>query len=102
MKNKSMLTLILGVIDGLVGLSLILSVEQYSLFFIPVSALAVGKGLFSVFTSWEKNFKFDVMGWLDLLAGFLLFLTYFGIVYEEYFYLGLLMIGKGIFSLLLL
>jgi hypothetical protein len=64
-----------------------------------LAAIAVVKGLYSVATAAFSSFYFDMLGWLDLIVGALLFLTVFGVHFPWFLWIGVFMAAKGVYSI---
>ena len=95
------LMLILGVIDIFVGTVLALSgfMSMQGVFFIfIVSIFCLLKGIYSTGAAAANGFYFDILGWFDLSAGLFLLLSYFGIYMGIFFFFGIAVMFKGLYS----
>jgi len=93
----------LGLIDLLFGIILAVSgLVDFSgsslVFFLFI--LAFIKGVYSILTATAAGFYFDLLGMFDLLSGVFLFLVFSGIQFHFFVYLGIIVILKGIYSIL--
>lgn len=99
-----MFLVILGLVDIIVGI--ILGVSGFfdfvgiSIIFI-IGIIAVLKGIYSVVTALASGFYFDLLGVFDIISGILIYLAYSGIVYGFFVYIGIIMIIKGLYSLVM-
>lgn len=64
-----------------------------------LAVIALIKGIYSVLAGFASGFFLDVLGWLDLLVGALLFLSTIGISFKWFFWIGIFMVLKGIYSI---
>ncbi|MBI4181889.1 MAG: hypothetical protein HY520_02895 [Candidatus Aenigmarchaeota archaeon] len=83
--------LLLGTILGLPG----------SEFLFWFTILFFLKGLYSVGTALAAGFFMDFMGYLDLLGALFLLLLYWGIAPGWVFWIGLLILIKGVYSFII-
>jgi len=93
---------VFGLVDILFGG--VLAASQYfvytgSAIIVTLAAIALIKGLYSTLTAALGGFYFDLLGWLDLIVGVLLFLTTLGIHFQWFFWIGIFMAAKGIYSI---
>ena len=92
---------ILGIIDLIIGVLLVVSpaggLVGNSIVFV-LGIIALLKGLYSVLAAAGAGFFFDILGWLDLIAGIFLLLANWGIVFGFFLYVGILMILKAFYS----
>jgi hypothetical protein len=93
---------VLGILDLVIGALLIISpgggLAGNGIVFI-FAILALLKGLYSVLAAAGAGFFFDVMGWLDLIAGFFLLLANWGFAYGFFLYVGIIMVLKAFYSI---
>lgn len=93
---------VLGVLDLIIGALLIVSpgggLAGNGIVFI-FAIIALLKGVYSVLAAGGGGFFFDVLGWLDLVAGFFLLLAQWEIVYGFFLYVGILMVLKALYSI---
>jgi hypothetical protein len=96
-----MLLFVLGVGDVLVAMAL-LSPHLFPPF---LATLLVGfsllKGSWSILTSLGVGYKLDWMGALDLLAGLCLFLLHKGFTLNIYWWIGVMLALKGVWSVII-
>jgi len=92
---------ILGILDMIFGAVLAASTfaDMASNGWVLIFAIiALIKGIYSVVAAAAAGFYLDVLGWLDLLAGLLLLLAYWGFAFPFFLYIGILLILKGLYS----
>ncbi len=98
------LLLLLGLFDLMVGAALtiltIFPVHSGGLLFY-IGLIALFKGLWSIITAAAAGFYFDILGVFDLLAGVFLLLLINGIVFGFFIYIGILVILKALYSILI-
>lgn len=88
---------ILGLIDIMSGIVLIIRPE---LFFIRIlTFFCLGKGIWSLLSSFAMGYFTDWMGAIDTLAGICLFLLMRGSSFVFFTIVGVVMIVKGLYSL---
>ena len=95
-----MIIAFLGVLDMIAGGVLMfgssLTGSGYLLF---LAILFFLKAIYSVLTALAGGFLFDVLGWLDLLSALFLLFLYWGFSFGGiFFWVGVLMLIKGIYS----
>lgn len=98
-----MLLLILSIFDLVAGAALSLcEIFPYvgSGFIGTMAGLMILKGLWSILTAAAAGFFFDLIGILDLVAGILLYLATLGLVAHFFVYIGIALILKGFYSLM--
>jgi len=96
-----MLLTILGLVDVFLG-----AVLAASPFFSYAGVAVIGtlaiialiKGLYSVLAGAAAGWYFDILGWLDLIVAVLLFLAVAGIHFQWFFWIGIFMVAKGVYS----
>jgi hypothetical protein len=99
-----MLLIILSLIDIVAGFALSLcELLPYngSSFIWFLGAFLALKGVWSILTAAAANFYFDIIGILDLVAGVLLIITTTGLVAHLFVYVGIALILKGVYSLIM-
>lgn len=93
--------ILLGIIDIVVGAFLASSgafqFKGFGLIFI-LAIISILKGLYSVLAGMGAGFYMDIMGWLDLVGGLMLLLAFWGIHFYFFFYFGIFLILKGLYS----
>jgi len=99
-----MFILIFAAIDLIIGV--VLAASPYFNFFgndfvFWLAVIGILKGLYSIVAALAAGFMYDVIGWFDLVGGFLLFLTTVGLVHYAFLYLGVVIVLKGIYSLMI-
>ena len=97
-----MLLAIFGIVDVILGGVLAASpfVTYSGAGIIAVlAAVAIIKGLYSVVTAAGGGFYFDLLGWLDLIVGVLLFLATGGVKFNWFLWIGIFMVAKGVYSI---
>lgn len=92
-----MIATILGIIDIFIGYSLMSNSFQNLFGYFAYILLA--KGILSVLGSLGSGYLFDWMGYLDIIVGTVFFLTTLKIYFTFFTAIGLLMMLKGIYSL---
>lgn len=92
-----MIAAILSIIDIFIGYSLMNNSFQNLFGYFAYILLA--KGILSVLGSLGSGYIFDWMGYLDIIVGIVLFLTTLKIYFTFFTILGILMLLKGIYSL---
>ena len=97
----SMFIILFAIVDLIVGITLAASpyfdfTGQNLVFYAAV--LGMVKGLYSVFTAMASGFMYDVIGWIDIVAGFLLLLTTWGMGSPLFLYIGVAVVLKGMYS----
>ena len=96
-----MLLVILGIVDVIAGAILAffgLPAFPGNGFVMGLAILVLVKGVLSYLMACANNFYFDVMGMLDMAAGLLLLLLFYGIGLFFFPWVGILMVIKGIYS----
>jgi hypothetical protein len=97
-----MLLWILGITDIIAGFLLSLSTlvpYNESSFVGIIAGLMIIKGVWSIITAAAANFYFDIIGMADLVGGVLLFICTLGFAAHFFIYLGLVLILKGLWSI---
>jgi len=61
--------------------------------------IGIIKGLYSTVAAAASSFYFDVLGWLDLIAGILLVLSTMDIKFTWFLWVGIFMAAKGVYSI---
>ena len=89
-----MLLLILGLLDVIVGLSILFK-EIFAGIVLALGFIALIKGIFSIIGGLMSKFFLDVLGWIDFIAGIILLLN-FSI---PFFWLAV--IAKGVYSIIM-
>lgn len=99
-----MIIAILGILDLIAGGILILG-EALSLsgssFLFWFMALFFLKAAYSILTAWGAGFYFDLLGYLDLVAAIFMLLLFWGIWFDVVFWIGILILIKGIYSFII-
>lgn len=94
---------ILGILDiiagGLLMLNGVISLEA-STFVLYLMIIMFLKSVYSIGSAVANGFFFDFMGYLDLISAILLLLAFWGISFDPFFWVGLLILVKGIYSVL--
>ncbi|MFH1445215.1 MAG: hypothetical protein ABIF08_01910 [Nanoarchaeota archaeon] len=101
MRQVPMLLFILGIIDIFAGIVLALSgfVPLAGVSFILfIGILYLLKGTYSTGTAAANGFYFDLLGWFDLAAGLFFVLTFIGLNMGIFFFLGITVMLKGLYS----
>ena len=97
-----MILTILGLVDVLLG-GVLAASPYFSYAGVAVigtlAIVALAKGVYSVLAGAAAGFYFDLMGWLDLIVAALLFITTFGVHFQWFFWIGILMAVKGVYSM---
>jgi hypothetical protein len=97
-----MIIAVLGILDiiagGVMALGGIAGAAE-SIYLLYFTAIFFLKALYSIGTALAEGFFFDVLGWLDLMAAVSLLFLYWQISFGLFFWLGMLMIIKGVYSL---
>ncbi|MBI4021627.1 MAG: hypothetical protein HY369_05270 [Candidatus Aenigmarchaeota archaeon] len=96
-----MIIAILGIIDLIAGGALILGPAlalEGSSFLFYFMILFFLKAIYSILTAVAAGFYFDLLGYLDFIAAVFLLLLFWGISPAWVFWIGLLVIIKGIYS----
>lgn len=99
-----MIIVILGILDVIAGIAVALAQLFHltgSAFALYLGVIFILKALYSILTALAAGFPFDVLGWLDLIAGIVLMLLYWGFPVSFAFWVGIIMILKGVYSILL-
>lgn len=92
---------LLDVIAGIIlGLSGFVSYTESGFVFM-IGGVLIIKGILSYLSGAAKGFYLDFMGILDIIAGSMLVLTTWGIVLFFFPYFGVLLLLKGLYSLLI-
>jgi len=96
-----MIIAVLGILDMIAGGILMFSewldlAGSQILFYFTIILFL--KALYSIGTAVGAGFYFDIMGWLDLVSSILLLLLYFGVSHGLFFWIGILILIKGIYS----
>ncbi len=86
------------VIGGLLIIFSSISLFNFAAFYFGVVILV--KGVWTVFDSLRKRFYVDILGWIDVVAGFALLLVFFDKSISLLWVFGLLLLGKGLWSIL--
>ena len=96
-----MLIFILGILDMIAGGLLWMSLGggfTGSSTIMIFAIIFILKGIFSILSGAASGFYFDVLGVMDLITGFFLLLSIWGITFGFFFYLAIAMIIKGLYS----
>ena len=96
-----MLLFILGVLDIIIAIIIWMSSGTPFTgngLVMTLGIIWILKGLYSVIASAAGKFFFDFMGWLDLIGGVFLILSFYGLSFHFFFYAALLMLLKGLYS----
>ncbi|MBL7206749.1 MAG: hypothetical protein ISS36_04085 [Candidatus Aenigmarchaeota archaeon] len=97
-----MFIIILGIIDLVVGIFLALSNNfQGSTIILYLGIIILLKALYSLGTAFGAGFYLDFLGILDLIAGILLLIVFYGIFTHFFIYIGILLALKGIYSIIM-
>ena len=99
-----MLLLLLGILDMIAGIILGLSgfvTFNESSFVLYLGIIMIVKGIVSYLTGAAKGFYMDFMGILDIIGGMLMILAATGFVLFFFPYIGLLLLLKGAYSMLI-
>jgi len=99
-----MLLAILGVLDLIGGIILALSgfiPYTGSGFIFTLGIIFIIKGIISYLSGAARGFFLDFMGILDLISGIMLILATYGFVIFFFPYIGILLILKGVYSLII-
>ena len=91
----------IAIVDVIGGLLLIfdwVSAFHTLLFYFGVIMLV--KGLWSVFDCIRKKFYFDFLGWIDVVSGATMLLIFFGWSLSFLWFLGIIILIKGLWSML--
>ena len=59
------------------------------------------KGLWSILSAASAGFFFDILGVFDLVSGLFLSLAYFGLGFDFFIYMAILMVLKGLYSFIM-
>jgi len=91
---------ILGIIDIVVGIGLVFSgsLEGVSIIFY-LAMLGIIKGIYSIISAIAGGFYYDLLGFMDLVSGILLYFAFSGSHLGFFFYIGLVMVLKGLYSM---
>ena len=90
-----MLILPFVALDVIAGLILLLGFKHFAWLF---GILVLLKGAMSVFSAVASGFYFDLMGYIDLLAGAALLLLSKNIIFGFFAILGVIILAKGALS----
>lgn len=97
-----MILTILGLIDVLLG-GVLAASSYFSYTAVAIigtlAIIALIKGIYSVLAGFAGGIYFDLMGWLDLIVAALLFLTTIGVQFQWFFWIGIFMAVKGVYSI---
>jgi hypothetical protein len=66
-----------------------------------LAVIGILKGLYSIIAALVGGFMYDVIGWFDLAGGILLWLTTMGLIHPAFLYIGIAILLKGIYSLMI-
>ncbi len=95
------LLLLAALIDMIGGLFIVLSVSSFlHSLLLYLGIIVLFKGIMSLLYSIQKSFYFDFLGWVDILSGMLLLLMFIGLPVSFVWIFGVLLLAKGIWSLL--
>ena len=99
-----MFLFILGIVDlvagTMLGMSGIIGLDGNSLVLF-LGLLMIVKGIVSYLAGAAKGFYMDFMGILDLVSGIMLILAFYGFVLFFFPYIGLLLLLKGVYSMIM-
>jgi hypothetical protein len=99
-----MLLFILGILDIIIGALLWVATGNPfagSTVVIVLGIIWFFKGIWSVISGASAGFFFDFLGIFDFLAGVFLMLSFMGMSFGFVMYLAILMVIKGLYSLLM-
>jgi len=85
---------ILNVLDILGGISLIANI---SFLLYPLGIFHFLKGAWTIYTSIQQGFFFEVLGGIDFIGGLCLILVNWHISSTYFLVIGILMVAKGVF-----
>ena len=88
---------ILGLVDIITGIMLI-TMAQFS-FLRVLAFFCIGKGLWSMLSSFAMGHFLEIMGGIDLIAGLCLFLLSSGSSVGLFVFVGITIILKGLYSM---
>ncbi len=90
----------LSAMDILAGVSILYpSLPIFgSLFYFYLALFHIAKGGWSVLAAVVKNFYFDVLGYIDLTSGLIMFLMYDQISFSFFWVVGVAVLLKGIWG----
>ncbi len=95
---------ILGILDLLAGiviaLSTVLSFSGNTIVF-WLAVLFLLKGFYSLITAFASGFFLDFLGFLDIIGGGFLLLAHWDISFVFVLWLGVIMVLKGIYSMVI-
>lgn len=92
-----MIRRILGLIDIFAGIMLI--VMPHFSFLMILGFFCMGKGIWSIFSSFAMGYFFEWMGTLDLITGICLYLLSSGTSFGLFVIVGITIIMKGLYSM---
>jgi hypothetical protein len=95
-----MMVFLLGVGDVLVALNVLYPEMFAKLLHVFSIFYSITKGSWSIFSSAGVGHYFDLMGWLDIVAGIILILIRMGMAFDFFYTIGICLLIKGIYSLL--
>lgn len=95
---------ILSILDILAGLLVFSSYSGLEGLFGKIVLYAavfhIVKGAWSVFTSYLMGFFFDVLGWIDFIAGILILLALYGFAFHFAYVVAIIIVIKGLYCIL--
>ena len=92
------LVTILNLLDILAGISLIANI---GFLLYPLGILHLIKGAWTLYTSFKAGFFLEVLGMIDFLGGGAILLAHYNFSSAYFLILGILMIAKGAFLMML-
>lgn len=94
---------ILGIIDLVAGVLLMFSNNFAGVSLILLMGIIILiKALYSLGTAFAAGFYFDLLGILDLIAAVFLLLAFYGIFFHFFIYIGIMMVVKGFYSIIMM
>lgn len=98
------LLLLFGIFDimvGVAGITASLIPLQGNSFIFTIGLLGIIKGIYSILAGVLSGFYFDLLGLLDLVLGIFLLLAFYNLMFGWVIYLGILMVIKGLYSVVI-
>ena len=90
--------MILNLLDILAGFSLI---TRINFLLYPLGVLQILKGAWTVYTSFKAGFFLEILGMIDMLGGGAMLLAHYNFSSAYFLILGVLMIVKGAFLMMI-
>lgn len=90
---------ILAFADVLSGIFLFFHPGFWIMLFLYLGILSIVKGGWSLIAAISSHFYFDFLGFLDIVAGMSLLFLYYNFTFPFLTVIGIMMMGKGIWSL---